>query len=237
MDDKNVYTDSIAVWYDKIMEAGYLQHEQAANALDQIMTGRKSLLELGIGTGLMAEKMLKRGYEITGIDFTQSMLNQALRRLNGRAELIVGNVIELSLSGTYDAAYSEGGVWIMTRSSQGDISLESHIPDEKGNLLGLENMCSVIKPSGLLVLNIQGAHVDIDSMKLKDNAIYSQRVVYDLPHIHKTYYVKKKGRVVAEQSCVYRRFTDQELQRAIVRCNLEDVGLDSSGQFYVFKKK
>lgn len=235
-EDQNVYTDSIARWYDRIMAAGYLEHEKAADALSVVLKGRNPVLEIGIGTGLLAEKMIERGYDITGVDFTDAMLDVARKRLGENAKLYKQNVLRLQLPEKYEAIVSESGVWIMARDGNGELFMESHVPDAAGNFVGMQKVAQALKKEGILVLGIQGVHVNIDAMELGDGAVYSQKVKYELPLIIKEYFVTREGNVIAYQQSKYRRLTEEERFQILEENGLEEVGVDESGLFMVFKK-
>lgn len=236
LENANIYTNSIAEWYDRIMESNYYEHEKAAESLDKVLRGRNKVLEIGVGTGLLAEKMIKRGYDVTGLDFTRAMLNVARGRLGESAKLYEQNVLRLQLPDKYEAIFSEGGVWVMTRDNEGNLFMESHIPNAKGNFVGMKKVVQVLEKDGLLVLGIQGVHADIDKMELKNGAVYSQKVKYELPLIDKEYFVTKNGEIVAHQHSKYRRLTDEERARILQENGLMEVGMDESGLFMIFKK-
>lgn len=235
-ENANVYTDSIAEWYDRIIESNYYEHEKAAESLDKVLRGRNKILEIGVGTGLLAEKMIKRGYDVTGVDFTPAMLKVAKERLGESAKLYEQNVLRLQLPEKYEAIFSEGGVWVMTRDSEGNLFMESHIPDAEGNFAGMKKVIQVLEKDGLLVLGIQSVHADIDAMELKDGAVYSQKVKYELPLIDKEYFVTKDGKTVAHQHSKYRRLDDEERARILQENGLVEVGMDESGLFMILKK-
>ncbi len=50
-----------------------------------------SLLEIGCGTGLFLEQFYEAGFEVTGLDSSQDMLQAAKQRLGNRGELHLGN--------------------------------------------------------------------------------------------------------------------------------------------------
>ncbi len=70
--------DEIAEYYETTVESVYYDYPKAAQSLDSILKGREKLLEIGVGTGLVVEKLLELDpeYEITGIDFTPAMLDR-----------------------------------------------------------------------------------------------------------------------------------------------------------------
>lgn len=57
----NIFTPEIAKEYDLIISS-YYNHENVAIELSRVLYGRKHILEIGIGTGLIAEKMIEKGY-------------------------------------------------------------------------------------------------------------------------------------------------------------------------------
>jgi len=235
-EDVNRYTDSIAEWYDRIMEAGYYDHERVAQGLDNILHGKNKLLELGIGTGLLAQKMIARGYKVTGVDFTPAMLAIARTRLGDAVKLYEQNVAHLDLPESFDAVYSEGGVWVAVRDQEGNLHIESHLPDAQSNLTAMDKMTGVLQNDGLLLLGIQAVQADIEGLSLKNGAVYSQKVQYKLPLIDKEYFVRQAGKVVAHQHSIYRRLTDEEKTTLLNDNHLIDLGVDKSGMFAIFKK-
>ncbi|NEO51901.1 MAG: class I SAM-dependent methyltransferase [Okeania sp. SIO3B5] len=103
--------DDIAQYYDLLMESGYYDYPKESQSLDSILKGRKKLLEIGVGTGLLAEKLLEldSSYEITGIDFSPAMLERGKARLGNRVKVVEGNVLSMELQESFDGIYSHGG--------------------------------------------------------------------------------------------------------------------------------
>ncbi len=67
-----------------------------------------SLLDLGCGTGNHAIRLVKRGYEVTGVDYSGEMLEHAKRKaasesLNGRLNLHRADIRTVSLDREFDA--------------------------------------------------------------------------------------------------------------------------------------
>ena len=48
------------------------------------------VLDVATGTGLVADRLLERGFAVTGLDQSEGMLEVARRRLAGRAEVVLG---------------------------------------------------------------------------------------------------------------------------------------------------
>ncbi len=151
----NKYNE-IAQYYDLIMESGYYNYEKDAQSLGSVINTRKKILEVGVGTGLIVEKLLEFNplYEITGIDFTPDMLNRSKARLGNRVMVIEGNVLSMDLQDSFDVIYSHGGPVGISQVGN-DYHLYSFLPDFEDRVKMLKNIVFHLVNGGLFVLNIQ----------------------------------------------------------------------------------
>lgn len=231
---ENIYTPEISHWYDLIMEAGYnpSNHRAAADAIVKILGSRKKVLELGIGTGLLAERLVENGIQLSGFDFSESMLEKATARLGSRVKLYQQDVINLNLPETYEAAVSQGGVWVVINGG----FLDSHITGYQQNLLGLIKIAQHLDQNGLLILNVGPEQRDL-TMKLVEGVEYSQQVYFKGSTYEKDYFVKKDGEIIAHQHCEYARFNPEETAKLIDEAGFTNLGKDVSDSFVRFQKK
>jgi len=68
----------------------------------------KSILEVGSGNSPHMEELLKRGYAYTGLDISDSMLRYSRKkasRVGGKATLIHADMIDFSISESFDFAF------------------------------------------------------------------------------------------------------------------------------------
>ena len=98
---------SIAPYYDRLMHkvqygmwAGYYRL-----LLAQIGHEPQTLLDVCCGTGSVAELLAKEGFQVTGFDISEPMVEEA-RRKSDAAEYVVADAAELDLGKKFDAAYS-----------------------------------------------------------------------------------------------------------------------------------
>jgi SAM-dependent methyltransferase len=63
----------------------------------------RRVLDLGCGTGRHAEQLIRRGYEVVGVDASEAMLEAARARLPG-ATFVDGDIKSVSLEAEFDAA-------------------------------------------------------------------------------------------------------------------------------------
>lgn len=136
----NQYTN-ITDYYDLLMTQGYYDYQAMADAVYSLMKGRQKVLELGVGTGLLAQKikLLAPESEFTGVDITSSMLEIARKRLGAWGKLIEADVIDMDLQETFDIAVSSGGVWVINQR-ENRTDLGTHDSDIEQDIKGLTNV-------------------------------------------------------------------------------------------------
>jgi SAM-dependent methyltransferase len=240
----NTYT-GISDCYDLLMRAGYYEHDAMAKAADAVMGERARVLELGVGTGLFAQSFaeVSPDCEITGVDFTASMLEIARERVGERAELIEADVTCMELGQTFDAAVSSGGVWVVIRDGEDEdeFMLGTHLSDFEDEVRGLQNVNHHLEPDGLLLLSIQDMHRDFDQ-ELDGGIVYSQSVLPgdDLDDGHytleKQYRFTRGSEVLAEQTLHLGFYRRHVMNRILELAGFAFDGIDDSGRFFVYGK-
>ena len=156
----------MAAYYDKIMLDGrYYDYPAIARYLAGAARHARRLLELGCGTGLVIDELLRQqpGYEtVAGVDMTPGMLAAARDRLACWPQVFLHeqDVTRMRLpSGGFDVAWSYGGPWYFTPSSgDGGYVMVSHISRDEGNTAGLERVAAHTAPGGRLLLGVQAPH-------------------------------------------------------------------------------
>jgi SAM-dependent methyltransferase len=155
------YTD-MTQFYDLIMNSGYYNYPAIVDNLARL-EDVESVLEIGVGTGLILELLAERRPELklTGVDLTAAMLDQAAERLRRHPHIGLHrqDVVALDLKQTFDVIFSYGGPMYFTPAeTAGDFVLISHIREEEGNRLALERLAEHSRPGAMLMLGIQPAH-------------------------------------------------------------------------------
>ncbi|MFD9893228.1 class I SAM-dependent DNA methyltransferase [Amycolatopsis sp. NPDC059027] len=226
----------LASHYDLVMTSGYYDYDAYARALLTVIGPRADLVEIGVGTGLVCEKILEladTGVRLTGIDHSASMLAVARRRLGTRVTLEHQDVLRLTLPRAYDVAYSIGGVWACTRAGD-DVRLASLLPTDSENLRALENVRDCLKPEGMVVLSVQRPHVD-HQQRLRNGFVYSQEVREEgNGMVIKDYRVTDGEVVVARQRSRIRIFERHEAEDLLARAGFRPVPENGDGLFHMF---
>jgi ubiquinone/menaquinone biosynthesis C-methylase UbiE len=234
--------EGIADCYDLLMRAGYYDHEAMARAADAVIDEHSSVLELGVGTGLFAQSLTDTtpACEITGVDFTPSMLEIAQERVGDDVELIQADVTSMDLGRTFDTAISSGGVWVVIRDDD-EIMLGTHLDDCDDEVRGLQNVNRHLEPDGSLLLSIQDMHRDL-SQELDDGVVYSQRLSRtDQPDdehfmIEKQYCFTRGPEVIAEETLHLGFYRRTAMDRILDDAGFASDGVDDAGRFFVYGK-
>lgn len=241
---KNQYT-GIAECYDLLMHAGYYDHEAMANAAHSVIGDRTRILELGVGTGLFAQCLLSRrepDCDLTGVDFTSSMLEIAQDRLGDEAELVEVDVTRMDLGETFDTAISSGGVWVVIDDADDGLLLGTHLFDYDQEVRGLRNVNQHLESDGLLLLSIQEMHSDLD-LQLPEGVVYSQQLSPpqergdDHFTIQKTYRFTRRSEVLAEETLTLGFYRRHVMDAILSEAGFEFHCFDRDRRFFVCSKK
>lgn len=154
--------------YDKVLRAPLKQMETEVRSIHRLLqrdeVSRARILELACGTSTHGILLAKKGHSITGVDWSQSMLNGANKRAESAGvslDLIHSDVIEFSLDRErFDCAIFMAETFPLITES-GDI--RSH----------LESVRRHIKKGGLYIIDIDAPTHGIR----KDNKIWGRKSV------------------------------------------------------------
>ena len=99
------------------------------------------VLEVCCGTGLMVEELHRRGYEVTGLDRSESMLNIARTRLGEKVPLIQAELPRIPLEQQFDAVVCAAAAL-------------NYMPDEAHLGETFRSVASIVQPGGAFVFDI-----------------------------------------------------------------------------------
>lgn len=225
--------------YDMLMTSGYYDYDIYSAAILRLAGDRRDLLEVGVGTGLVCERLLalsQDGVRITGIDTSESMLAQARQRLGDRVRLNRQDVLNLTLDPVFDVAYSVGGVWAFTRDEDDDVRMASFLLTDSDNTRAFENLHSRLRPGGLLLVAVQRPHVDY-TQQLPDGMRYRQEVHSDGTNLlTKDYWITDGPATVAHQRSTFRMFTMTEAVTLLEHSGFRSGGTDAGGLVQCFTR-
>ncbi|WP_094676726.1 trans-aconitate 2-methyltransferase [Hydrocoleum sp. CS-953] len=237
----NQYT-GITNYYDLLMMSGYYDYHNIAKKAYSIVGNNCQILEIGVGTGLLAEKYMEidNTCQFTGVDITPSFVEIAKKRLGNKAKLIVADALTMELNKTFDVAISHAGVWLFI--SCGDrLELVSHIPDVQANYKGLQNLARHLRTGSLLLLSIQKSGINFEK-NLPGGIIYSQLIeeLEDKVDYHtrkKSYFFKKDGEIIAQEKLTITLFRQNAYQKLFDEAGFDFQGINNDNSLAIYKKR
>ena len=135
--------DTLAPAYD-LLTAGYA-YAPWLRAIDELarshgLTGRRAL-DVACGTGKGTEALLDLGYEVMGCDGSPGMAAVARRKLAGRASVLVADMCDLPVYGSFD---------LVTCLDDA----VNHLPSARLVTAALRSMGANLAPGGLLAFDV-----------------------------------------------------------------------------------
>lgn len=134
------------------------------NYIDRLIKkfGEKSvheLLDIGCGTGTHAEYLVKKGYNVTGIDISKEMIEIANKKKLKNSTFLVGNAVKFNLKKKFDTVLSLFHV------------IDYHI-DDNDLESSINSVVKHLKPGGLFIFDFwYGPCVLSDLPKLKSKEL------------------------------------------------------------------
>ena len=223
-------------YYNHLMLGGYYDYDAQVSSLMTVLKPGSSVLEIGIGTGIIAERLIAQSLYLTGVDHSPEMLVQARERLGPVVELIEADVRHLKLGRQYDIALSNGGAWYGIWVDE-EVGYCGHLPTQEMVENSIEHVAAHVKSGGKLILSMQDDHRD-STMELPNGLYYEQKIIYmDENTIEKCYIFKKKGEVVSEQHLTLGYIKPEIFEATLSRYGLRNRSLTEDRRYIYFTKE
>lgn len=217
--------NSLANFYDSFTED--VDYKIYSQYLDSIIKKYKEdsvmILDLACGTGNLTLEFNKLGYDVTGLDISQEMLNECYSK-NSEILWINQDMTDFDLYGTYDVIVSF-------------LDSINHITD----INELEKTFKLVKnyldPKGLFIFDLNSEY--------KIECIYGNNVFYqvddDLTYLWENHYdsdskiCEMDVTIFEKNNDMYKRFDDSHAERAYSQKEIETLakkyGLEVKGVF------
>jgi ubiquinone/menaquinone biosynthesis C-methylase UbiE len=146
MTAESISFERAAEYYDRT-RGGMERGRRFATKLDGLLTTRSDrVLEIGVGTGLIALSLAELGYDVIGVDIAHAMLEKARIRIGAR--VAQGDAAQLPVaSASFDAVLA---VWIL------------HVAGDTSGVL--RETARVLKPGGRLIVVSADAQYEPDDI-------------------------------------------------------------------------
>lgn len=150
----------MATWYDHPQYFDMVFRDETAaeveffkKAFPRFATRKvRRVLEPGCGSGRLVAAMAAEGYQVTGLDLSQSMLDYLAKRLKRRgltAELVCGDMTKMEFAKPFDAAFCTFNTF-------------RHLVDEKDAVSHLRSVADHVLPGGVYILGFHLIPMDAD---------------------------------------------------------------------------
>jgi SAM-dependent methyltransferase len=225
MGDRQAWHDRDGFW--KLVEPflfttrrAELAQEQVAQimALLGLETGAR-VLDLPCGNGRHALELAARGFEVTGIDRTESYIEEARREAARRglaAAFQVGDMRDYRAPGQYDLVLNLFGSF-------------GYFDDPADDMRVLENMAASLRPGGRLLIETAGKEIVARDFQPRDwfqqddlLVLTERKTTHSWGRIETRYIVIKDGEWV-EQTVSIRSFSAAELVSLLAAAGYHDV--------------
>ncbi len=101
------YVEGFATAYDRFWRPYPTQSAESLLSLVQAVAPEaRRVLDIGCGTGMVAERFLQAGYDVTGFDRSAAMLSRARTRLGDAPVLYEADAADFTVDEQFDVAFS-----------------------------------------------------------------------------------------------------------------------------------
>jgi 2-polyprenyl-3-methyl-5-hydroxy-6-metoxy-1,4-benzoquinol methylase len=175
------------------------------------------ILDLGCGTGRHSVPLAKQGLEVTGLDLSEGMLEEARQyaeREKTRVRFLQGDAVDFSFPEAFDHAICicEGSIGL----------IGNHEKAEDRDLSILRNLNISLKPGGNLLITVLNGLKKIREHSMDD----VRKGLFDPVHlITVEKMMVRKGETETEQEFLEKGFTPPEIRHLLVRAGFEIIHL------------
>ena len=215
-------------------------YKAIATELLEIFGDRKDILDVGIGTGLLVEQILRLRPElqISGVDTSASLLAQARECLGTGVDLHCQDVVDLHLNKMFDIAYSRGGAWAFVNDGE-SILLASHILELEAIQQSFQRVAAHLRDGGLLIIISSNAnHSKSENL---DEEISLQRTVSKDwigpdQYLSLEYVCHQRGSLIGQQKLRMRLLDIDLVEDMLISAKLRSIGVRDN-QYYIYQKE
>lgn len=240
MNNSSAIYDMLSDDYDNMVEKTR-DYSQVGKVLSNLIGNRQTLLEVGVGTGLVVKALLdiNPNYEIWGIDNHQPLLDQAKAKFDAtdNVQFHLQDVLNLSLCKKFEVAYSRGGASMFIDTPDG-CCFASHLPGRENNLKSIRLVADHLQDGGLFIINVS-KYRNYDN-ELRDGVVHHRRIeqktidgedymVFDLSISH-------NQKVVNRQELKLFLLNYQDAKKLFMEAGLTPVSIEADGTFHIYKK-
>ncbi|MEB3343624.1 class I SAM-dependent methyltransferase [Okeania sp.] len=232
----------LAKFYDQLVQKSR-NYDEMTTELARIIGEARDLLEIGIGTGLVAENLLqiKPAYKITGIDISEPLLEEAQKRLGQKVDLYSQSVSELNIGKKFDVAYSRGGAWTFVNYGSETI-LASHIFSSTDIQKSFDGVAQHLQAGGRLIIGFSNFYTNTYTNKVieLDDCIVHKKISTTELSEHERYAIfdyhfYQNDELVTQQTLKFRLLSHQTCTMMLEKAGFVEKDINP-GKYYTYLK-
>lgn len=233
-----LYDKDLTAFYDDITLSGYYDYKKEVEVIKRIIGTRKSILELGSGTGNLLIPLAKAGFDVTGIDNSPHMIRTFKEKTKTEGLKIknyMGDQRSLSLDSNFDVILASGGfVWFATFDHK--INICTYSSSYRDIIMTFKVAYNHLSKNGLFLLNIQH-HGNKFGLRLRNGMDYHFEIKQISPSkIVKSHFIEKEGRLVFKRTFPQRVFPELRALETARNIGFTKQQTDKTKSFYIFTK-
>ncbi len=237
---KETFPQEAAEIYDSAMED--YNFKKAAELIDLIIKSRlddaKEILEIGIGTGLLAQELIKLGYSIEGVDHSSSMIEKARQRLPKRTEIYTADIQNFKPNCKYEAVISHAGPIRLDYTPERSYFAETYLVDLESINSAIQNISDSLVSGGLFIMSIQhyeGTDPALSApveRKLGNNRKAVSQIIEDGQNRRKIREVRKDDQVLVKLEHTFFTIDMESLNQIFLQHGFTEGQFDSEKKLY-----
>ena len=228
MGKENYYNEIFARNYDRFTRPGYYNYRKEAAEFKKIIKG-KEILELGIGTGCLAELLIKKGYSVEGAEPSDPMIKE-LKKKNLPVKVYKQDASELNIDKKYDAIFSHGTAPQVVLRKDG-VFFDTYIVDNKDFAKAMKKTYEHLKKGGYFLCGVQSGTSDKTSV----GDFYRSESSVEGDILTKTHFFRERNKWVS-QTVTARMWREKDYINLMKKIGFKVVGFNKSKTWFVFKK-
>ncbi len=177
---QNYYNKNQSRYYGKWVSK-YYDFEKDAASFEKISRG-KSVLEIGLGTGLFASFLVKKGFEVEGIEPSDFMFS-ILKKRFPNIPCYKGDVVSFDINKKYDMIVSHG-TFPLISIRRGLPFFDCFLETDEQNLKAFLKVRKHLKKGGLFLANLQSDQQE----NIEIPGVYKNKLVFEDRLSKKTLY-------------------------------------------------
>ncbi len=225
---KNYYNEVFARNYDRLTTNGYYDYSVKANEFNKSVEGN-NILEIGIGTGILAKEILNLGFNVEGIEPSQDMIN-ILEEKDLPIKVYKQDASEFNTGKQYDAIFSHGTApQCILREEV--VCFDTHVTNNEDFKNAMKNVFKHLKLGGLFLCGVQSSKSDNISV----GDFYKNESTREKDLLTKTHRFRE-GEEWVSQTVTAKIWPEHEYVKMMESIGFKKLGHNKNKTWYVFKK-